>query len=149
MVVQVALDELDAREVLPVAHRLFEQGFVGAAEVAVDFVGNHSVIPDSFFAGSGCSCGPPVGRGADSRIFGFEVETGEELVDDEVLLNRLATTESYLSFSAWSKVFQVVVQTLFFEYDSWFPVPTTSCFLYLNNFTTVFTQKCASSCACA
>lgn len=48
---RVALHKLDARRVLPVAHGLFEEGFVQAAEVAVDLVGDDTVIPNALLFG--------------------------------------------------------------------------------------------------
>lgn len=47
----IALYKLDARGVLPVAHGLLEERLVQATEVAVDLVGNDTVIPDALFFG--------------------------------------------------------------------------------------------------
>ena len=46
-----ALDEFHASEVLPVTHGLFEEGLVGAREVGVDFVRNDAVVPNAILTG--------------------------------------------------------------------------------------------------
>lgn len=56
MIQRISFDKLNAGEVFPVLHRLFEQCFVCAAEVSIDLIRNHSVVPDSIFLGRGCSC---------------------------------------------------------------------------------------------
>lgn len=56
------LHELDARVVLPVAHRLPEQRFVSAAEVAVYLVRDDAVVPDPLLACRGGPGDPPVGQ---------------------------------------------------------------------------------------
>lgn len=50
MQIRVPLDELDAGEVLPVAHGLLEERLVGATKVAVDLVGDDAVLPDALLA---------------------------------------------------------------------------------------------------
>lgn len=47
----IALHKLDARGVLPVAHGLLEERLVQATEVAVDLVGNDTVVPDALLFG--------------------------------------------------------------------------------------------------
>lgn len=49
MIQRIPLDELYAREVLPVLHGLLEQRFVRTAKVPVDLVGNHAVVPNAVF----------------------------------------------------------------------------------------------------
>lgn len=51
MYFRIALHKLDARRVLPVAHGLFEEGFVEAAEVTVDLVGDDTVVPNALLFG--------------------------------------------------------------------------------------------------
>lgn len=59
MFVGDSLHKLDTGEVLPVAHGLLEQCLVGAAEVAVDLVGDNAVVPDTFLAGGGSAGDTP------------------------------------------------------------------------------------------
>lgn len=40
--------KLNAGRVLPMTHGLLEQSLVQSTEVAIDFIGYHSVVPDSF-----------------------------------------------------------------------------------------------------
>jgi len=51
MDLRVALHELDARGVLPVAHGQLEERLVDATEVAVDLVRNDSIVPDAILFG--------------------------------------------------------------------------------------------------
>lgn len=46
----VALDKLDARPILPVAHCHLEEGLVAAAEVGVDVVRDDAVLPNALLA---------------------------------------------------------------------------------------------------
>jgi len=41
----IAFHELDAGEVLPVAHGLLEERLVGSTEDAIDLIGNHPIVP--------------------------------------------------------------------------------------------------------
>lgn len=67
MLVWITLDELNACEVLPVPHSLFEQRFVWTAETAIDFIRYYSEIPYPFFSGSG--------RSASSRTYNVSIQT--------------------------------------------------------------------------
>jgi hypothetical protein len=55
----VALDKLDARPVLPVAHGHLEEGLVAAAEVGVDVVRDDAVLPNALLARRCRTLGPP------------------------------------------------------------------------------------------
>ena len=55
----VALDELDARPILPVAHGHLEEGLVAAAEVGVDVVRDDAVLPNALLARRGRTLRPP------------------------------------------------------------------------------------------
>lgn len=48
----IPLHKLDAGEVLPVAHGLFEERLVGAAKNAIDLVGDDPVVPGAFLTHS-------------------------------------------------------------------------------------------------
>lgn len=56
---RISLHKLDACGVLPVAHGLLEEGLVHATEVAVNLVGNHTIVPDTLLFG-GDSAGHPM-----------------------------------------------------------------------------------------
>lgn len=60
MLVRVAFDKLNTREILPVSHGLFEQRFVRTAKATVDLVRYYPEIPDPFFSRRG--------RSASSRV---------------------------------------------------------------------------------
>ena len=68
-----SLYKFDAGEVLPVTHGLFEQGFVRSAEIAVNFIRNHAVVPHPLFPSSCCSVhpSPPVVLCHHFRIYHF------------------------------------------------------------------------------
>lgn len=53
-----SLHELDAGEVLPVSHRLLEQGLVRAGEITIDLVRDHAVIPHAFLTRGGRATHP-------------------------------------------------------------------------------------------
>lgn len=55
----VALDELDASPVLPVAHGHLEEGLVAAAEVGVDVVRDDAVLPNALLARRSRTLRPP------------------------------------------------------------------------------------------
>lgn len=67
----VPLHELDAREVLPVPHGLLEQGLVGAAEVAINLVRDHAILPNTFFAVRRCPDGAVAGTGLNVNKFTY------------------------------------------------------------------------------
>jgi hypothetical protein len=55
----VALDKLDARPVLPVAHGHLEEGLVAAAEVGVDVVRDDAVLPNALLTRRSRTLRPP------------------------------------------------------------------------------------------
>lgn len=69
-----ALDELDAREILPVSHGLLEQRLVGAGEIGVDLVRDDAEVPDALLASGGR---PPVAH--ERRPLGRRPTVDEQL----------------------------------------------------------------------
>lgn len=50
MVLHGPFDKFNAREIFPMFHRLFEQSFMFSTKISIYFVGNDSVVPNSFLS---------------------------------------------------------------------------------------------------
>lgn len=108
MVDWIAFDELDARIVLPVAHRLFKQRLMQSTEVAIDLVRNDAKIPDAFFFGR---CRPSwtmmVGRyrgrtsGMKTKLKNWYNQTWVQSCEFEISSN--PTTYTVKHISSWKR----------------------------------------------
>lgn len=54
MLARHSLNKLDASKIFPVSHSLFEESFMRARKISIDFIRNHTVIPDALLS---CRCG--------------------------------------------------------------------------------------------
>lgn len=55
MMFRFTFHELYARRILPVTHGLFEKGLMKATKIAIDFVWNHTKVPDTFLLSGNCT----------------------------------------------------------------------------------------------